>query len=51
MRAAERLGDDAVDDAEAPQVLRGDLHVVAASCALAVSRHRIEAAPSGEITL
>jgi len=25
--------------------------LVAASCALAVSRHKIEAAPSGEITL
>ena len=51
MGAADRLGHDLVDDAEAGEVLGGDLHVFAASCALAVSRQRIEAAPSGEITL
>ncbi len=43
--------DDAVDDAEPQEVLGGDLHVRRRILRAAESRHRIEAAPSGEITL
>ena len=48
--AARRLGHDLVDDAEPEQVLGGDLHVGRRVLGARGSRHRIEAAPSGEIT-
>ena len=51
MRAADRLGDDAVDDAEPEQVLGGDLHIGGGILARVESRHRIEAAASGEATV
>ena len=45
------LGNDLVDHPESDHVLAVIFMLVAASCALAVSRHRMEAAPSGEMTL
>ena len=52
MRAPDRLGDDAVDDAEPQKVLGGDLHIGGGvHRARAESRHRIEAAASGEATV
>jgi len=45
--------DDLIDHGESIQIVRRDLHVGGGLWAFffAVSRHRIEAAPSGEITL
>jgi len=51
MGAALGLADDLIDHGESHQIVRRDLHVGGGSWAFAVSRHRIEAAPSGEITL
>jgi hypothetical protein len=50
MGAANRLGHDAIDDAEREQVLRRHLHRLGRFGAFSAVRHRIEAQPSGEIT-
>jgi 2'-5' RNA ligase len=50
MGAAFRLGHDGVDQFQFRRSWAVILSAVAASCALSALRHRIEAAPSGEIT-
>ncbi len=51
MRSAQRLADDLVDDASFLRSCAVIFMAAAASLARAASRHRMEAAPSGEITL
>ena len=51
MGAADGLGDDDIDDAQRLEVLGGDLHAGCGVDARAESRHRMEAAASGEATV
>ena len=51
MGAADRLRDDAVDNAKFEQILGGDLHVGRGVLRALASRHRIEAEASGEATV
>jgi hypothetical protein len=50
MRAAERLGDDLVDDAELLQIFRGQFQGFRRDFFLIAAAPEDEAQPSGEIT-